>query len=562
MQNMQYEKTHGELNKLKQLNHIKISDCRTFHALGSHPLYSPRFIDVEKFHHPGLAPVYDASGGYHINLDGIAVYKQRFDKTFGFYCNRAAVMDKGKYYHIDLQGSKVYQDSYNWVGNYQEDKCVVRKGDNFFHIDLEGNRLYLDEYYYVGDFKDGIAVVYKNQYATHINHKGNFIHNNWYKKLGIFHKGYANAEDNNGWFHIDIKGNQIYDHRYKTVEPFYNGYAKVETFDGRLGQIDITGNIKHVIGKLDTISQMHQISRELVGFWNTYLINAAIQMGILQLLPANTVALAKKLKVNQEHLHRFLRALWEINLISYDSKHDIWQLADKGQFFIDNPFMIKAAKMWGKVIAQENWLKIPELLTQQKMSSFLSFKENEKDEKVKTEFYQALLGYTALDIKGFTEKIEINQKDKVLLFGVHSLVLVNILKSKNINSVSYHNEPKLPDQLVKDFDTGIKEENDSIKKYDLAIFTRFLQHYDDSKVQFYFKTLKNARILRILLIETVIEEHKPMGGIVDMNIMVEAGGKLRTRINWEDILEQVGYFSITEIMPLTSYLSVIDIRRK
>ena len=31
-----------------------------------------------------------------------------------------------------------------------------------------------------------------------------------------------------------------------------------------------------------------------------------------------------------------------------------------------------------------------------------------------------------------------------------------------------------------------------------------------------------------------------MGGIVDMNIMVETGGKLRTRINWENILEQVG----------------------
>lgn len=562
MQNMQHEKTFSKLDKSKRLNHIKISDSRTFHKLDDLPLYSPRFIDVEKFHHPGLAPVYDESGGYHINLDGIAIYRQRFDKTFGFYCNRAAVMDKEKYYHIDLEGNRIYRNSYDWVGNYQEDKCVVRKSDKCFHIDLEGNRLYSEEYDYVGDFKDGIAVVYKNQYATHVNHKGNFIHNKWYKKLGIFHKGYANAEDDNGWFHIDIKGEQIYDHRYKMVEPFYNGYAKVETFDGKLGQIDIKGNIKHVIHTPDTILQMHQISRELVGFWNTYLVNAASQMGILQLLPANIVSLAKKLKVNQEHLHRFLRALWEMNLISYDGKNDIWQLADKGQFFIDNPFMIKAAKMWGKVIAQENWLKIPELLKQHEISSFLSFKENEKDEDIKTEFYQALLGYTALDITEFAEKIEIDQGIKVLLFGVHSLVLVDILKSKNINSISYHNDPKLPAQLVRDFDVDIRERNDSIKEYDLAIFGRFFQHYDDSKVLSYFQTLKNTRISRILLIETVIEEHKPMGGMVDMNIMVEAGGKLRTRTSWEDISEKVGWFSISDILPLTSYLSVIDIRRK
>ncbi len=134
---MQYEKTFSQSSKLKELSHIEISDCRTFHKLDNSPLYSMRFIEVEKFHSPGLAPVYDQSGGYHINLDGIAVYAQRFDKAFGFYCNRAAVLDKEKYYHIDLQGNRTYLDSYDWVGNYQENKCVVRKGNKFFHIGLE-----------------------------------------------------------------------------------------------------------------------------------------------------------------------------------------------------------------------------------------------------------------------------------------------------------------------------------------------------------------------------------------------------------------------------------------
>lgn len=559
MQNMQYEKTFGKSDKLKKLNYIKISDCKTFHKLDDAPLYRSRFIFVEKFHHPGIAPVYDTSGGYHINLDGVATYKQRFDKTFGFYCDRAAVIDKDKYYHIDLEGKKVYQSLYDWAGNYQENKCVVRKGDKCFHVDLNGNKLYLDKYDYVGDFKDDIAVVYKNGQATHINHKGDFVHNKWYKKLGVFHKGYANAEDNNGWFHTNIKGKQIYDHRYKMVEPFYNGYAKVETFDGLLGQIDITGNIKHVIHTPDTISQMHQISGELVGFWKTYLINAASQMGILQLLPANTLILAKKLQVNQERLHRFLRALWEINLISCDSNTEAWQLTSKGQFIIDNPFMMKAAKMWGQVIAQENWLKIPEILKQQEIHSFPSFKENERNEDLRIEFYQALLGYTDLDITNFA--IEIDQSNKVLLFGVHSLALVDVLRSKSIASINYHNDPKLPAQLIKDFNVCIKERNEQLTEYDLAIFSRFLQHYDDRKVLSYFETLKSTKISRILLIETIIEEDKPMGGTIDINIMVEAGGKLRTRIDWENILSQAGDFSINSILPLTSYLSIIDIKR-
>lgn len=561
MQNMQYEKTLSQSSKLKELSHIEISDCRTFHKLDNSPLYSMRFIEVEKFHSPGLAPVYDQSGGYHINLDGIAVYAQRFDKAFGFYCNRAAVLDKEKYYHIDLQGNRTYLDSYDWVGNYQENKCVVKKGNKFFHIGLEGNKIYSEEYDYVGDFKDGIAVVYKNQQATHINNKGNFVHNKWYKKLGIFHKGYANAEDDHGWFHINIKGEQIYNLRYKVIEPFYNGYAKVETFDGTLGQVDTKGNIKYIISTPGIVSRMHQVSKELVGFWNTYLMNAVCQMGILELLPANIESLTKELKVNQEYLHRFLRALWEMNLINYDHEHDVWQLMEKGQFFIDNPFMIKAAKMWGTVIVQKNWLKIPKLLKQEEIASFLSFKESEKNEIIKTEFYQALLGYTALDIINFVEKIEVNPNHRVLLFGVHSLVLVNSLKSENINSISYYNDPKLPVQLIENFAVDIRETDHAIEEYDLAIFGRFLQHYDDNKVLSYFKTLKNTRISRILLIETIIEQYYPMGGIVDMNIMVETGGKLRTRINWENILEQVGDFRISDILPLTNYLSIVDIRR-
>ena len=170
---------------------------------------------------------------------------------------------------------------------------------------------------------------------------------NGIRNLGIFHKGYANAEDDDGWFHINIEGKPIYEYRYKIVEPFYNGYAKVETFSGVLGQVDTSGYMKHVIYQPSTISQMHKISGELVGFWNTYLINAACQMGILQLLPASAKFLTKKLNTNQSHLCRFLRALWEINLVNYDQKQDIWQLDQKGQFFIDNPFIFKAAKMVG-----------------------------------------------------------------------------------------------------------------------------------------------------------------------------------------------------------------------
>ena len=188
MQNMQHEKTFDQLIK-DNLKSIKISPCESFHELLGNPLYENRFIKVGKFHEPGLAPVHDQTGAYHINVRGEAVYHHRFLKTFGFYFNRAAVEDDTGCYHIDSSGCRVYKQSYQWIGNYQEDACVVRRHDKCFHINLNGNRIYQEEYDYVGDFKDDIAVVYKDGKATHINPQGQLIHNKWHKNLMFFIKG-------------------------------------------------------------------------------------------------------------------------------------------------------------------------------------------------------------------------------------------------------------------------------------------------------------------------------------------------------------------------------------
>ncbi|WP_241760983.1 hypothetical protein [Rickettsia endosymbiont of Ixodes scapularis] len=62
MQDMQYEKTVDQLtesNNLNSLKLIKISPCKQFNTLEEKPLYTKRFLHVEKFHEPGLAPVYD-----------------------------------------------------------------------------------------------------------------------------------------------------------------------------------------------------------------------------------------------------------------------------------------------------------------------------------------------------------------------------------------------------------------------------------------------------------------------------------------------------------------------
>lgn len=223
---------------------IKVSEDQKYFLYHGEQLFDREFIEVLKFHAPGIAPVLDETGAYHINVQGKAMYEQRYSRTFGFYCNRAAIKSKNAWFHIDETGKRVYAESYVWVGNYQEDVCTVRSSDNsYFHIDLHGNRMYTENYRYAGDFKDDIACVKTTQGFQHIDKNGRPINGKFFHDLDIFHKGFATAKDDKGWFHIDKQGNELYTSRYLLIEPFYNGQALLTKFDGTKVVVDEAGDV-------------------------------------------------------------------------------------------------------------------------------------------------------------------------------------------------------------------------------------------------------------------------------------------------------------------------------
>jgi hypothetical protein len=223
---------------------IKVSADKTHFLFNEQPLFGSVFIEVLKFHSPGLAPVKDESGSYHINSIGNQLYDERFTRTFGYYCSRATVVKADNWFHLTDKGLKAYDQSYNWTGNYQENLCSVRGNDNkYFHIDLDGKRIYTGSFIYCGDFKDGNACAKADDgLYRHIDTKGSFLNNKAFLDLGVFHKNFATALDKYGWHHIDISGNEIYQQRYLAVEPFYNGFALVTQLDGKKIIIDEQGH--------------------------------------------------------------------------------------------------------------------------------------------------------------------------------------------------------------------------------------------------------------------------------------------------------------------------------
>lgn len=224
---------------------IEVSEDHTHFLYKGQPLFGKTFHQVLKFHAEGLAPVRDDSGWYHINLQGNALYKKRYTRTFGFYQGLAAVQDVDKWYHITTEGLPAYNTHFAWCGNFQEMRCVVRnyKGRSF-HILPSGQSLTSESYRYAGDFKEGFAVVKLDSgMCMHIDKHGIPLNGRLFHDLGVFHKAFATARDTKGWFHINRSGQHNYAERYLMVEPFYNGFALVESHQGQKYIIDEAGNV-------------------------------------------------------------------------------------------------------------------------------------------------------------------------------------------------------------------------------------------------------------------------------------------------------------------------------
>ncbi len=227
----------------------------THHVIDGVPAYSARFLRVQKFHHPGLAPALDATGAFHITPDGLPAYANRFRESWGFYEGFAAVQDVHGWHHIAPNGVPLSDTRYAWCGNFQEGRCTVRTGDGeYHHITDRGQPAYAARYLYAGDFRDGAAVVRcpARGLCTHITTDGGMLHDRWFEDLDVFHKGFARARDAEGWFHIDILGQPLGSARYGEVEPFYNGQARVLTHEGAYCVIDQAGQVTARVGRLSS----------------------------------------------------------------------------------------------------------------------------------------------------------------------------------------------------------------------------------------------------------------------------------------------------------------------
>ena len=532
-------------------------------AYDGRALYSQRFHEVHKFHAPGLAPVIDASGAYHITPDGNAAYAERHLRTFGFYEGIAAVSASTSWHHIRSDGTPLHPQRYSWCGNFQEGRCPVRDADgSYFHIRTNGAPAYDERYRYVGDFRDGYAVVQNDAgNHTHIDSNGVLLHGRWFRDLDVFHKGYARASDAHGWHHVDIAGQPMYDRRFSMVEPFYNGQARAQDHDGSLSVINEQGN-EIVQIREPCSSTFEDLSSDMVGVWKTQTIRVAAELGVVDLLPATSAAVEETLGLAPSHGKRLMRALLELGLVHLDADH-VYHATDKGAHLqTDHDLSLAtAASHWGDQ-SHHAWTGLPESLrtgvpaSKGRNRDFFDLLSDRPDELAAT--HRPFSAYARHDYAALPNVWDFGVHDSILDAGGGTGELAFALLGTNPGlKAIVMDRPEVETLSDAPGDIGDRcrfVAGDIFGKWPVranaVILARVLHDWPDDDAR---RILGRAREAMpaggsLYVVEMTLDEATGTGGLLDLNMLVMTGGRERTAREFHDLLAGAG-FRLFDIRP-------------
>ncbi len=522
----------------------------THHVLDGSPLYDARFDEVLKFHAPGLSPVRRASEAWHIRSDGSPAYARRFQRTFGFYEGLAAVAAAPGWHHVHPDGSDVYAARYAWGGNFQGGLCAVRERDGaYLHITTTGAPAYEARWRYAGDFRDGASVVQGDHgRSTHIDRDGALVHDRWFLDLDVFHKAFARARDEEGWTHVDAAGRPQYARRFVAVEPFYNGQARVERFDGALEVIDERGACLVEL-RAPLRSDLASLSGDLVGFWRTQTIRAAVLLGVFEALPATAASVARTCGLLPERARRLLRALAELHLAA--AAGDTWSATPRGAHLRrDHPLTLAhAAEEYGGDMSRR-WEALPEALRGgpdwRAPDIFAIVSEDAQRVEGHHRMLQSYAGHDyaavpgALALQGNERIVDAGGGLGVLarrLLAHHPACRVVLLDRPEVAAIAALD----PHERLEVRATDLFEDWGVVG--DAVVMARILHDWDDDQA---LRLLRRAREAlpaggRLFAVEMVLDDDSPAGSLCDLHLLVMTGGKERTSAQYATLLEQAGF---------------------
>jgi len=543
---------------------LRVASCGTHHVdEHGQPAYSERFDEVLKFHAPGLAPVQRNGEAWHVGIDGTPAYRRRFLRTFGFYEELAAVIEPDGWHHIAANGEDAYDARHAWCGNFQQGRCPVRAHDGtYHHITADGSAAYPERWSYAGDYRDGIAVVQASDgHSTHIGLNGAMLHGAWFVDLDVFHKGFARARDADGWMHIDLHGRPIYRRRFHAVEPFYNGQARVERYDGALEVIDEGGETLVELRPARR-SEFAALSADMVGFWRTQTIGAAVELGIIEALPATASEVADQCGLHADGTRRLLRALGELNVAVREG--DLWTLTSRGAFLrADQPLTLADAALEYAERFTSMWARLPDALRQN--SGWQApdvFGEVARDVPRCAGHHRMLRSYARHDYAEVCHALDLSGDEHVIdAAGGLGVLAREIVDAHAGAEVTVLERPEVV--AMAPTATRVRWRGGDLfepwpLQADAVVLARVLHDWDDSDA---LQILRHARAAlsrggRLYVVEMLVPDEGVAGALCDLHLLMATGGRERSAEHFRRLLSAAG-FELTAERRLPALPSVI-----
>ena len=314
---------------------------------------------------------------------------------------------------------------------------------------------------------------------------------------------------------------------------------------------------------------MHELSGDLVSFWKTQTIYAAVKLGVMDALPGSLQAIATETRLNKANCLRLLRGLWELNLVTVEKEH--WDLTPKGALLTPRTSsMASAAEVWAHSHYLQ-WQSLAESLQNDLIPQKNYFSSLSQNKGLLNTYQNALSGYAMNDYQAILELLSWKEHQCILDAGGGNGVLLSLLLKKYQHLEAILIElPEVIAQIKKEEALGKRIEYKGIDFFepwnvvvDAIILSRVLHDWPDYLA---LELLNRAREAlapggKMYVIEMILDQNSPKGGLLDLNMLVMTGGCERTLQQWQSLLEQAN-LRLSKITELSSVVSILMIEQK
>lgn len=515
------------------------SPCGKFHISNNGDrMHNSEYDWVLPFHKPGLAPVGDFTGSYHICLDGKPAYSIRFKRTFGFYCGLATVVDAKGFFHIHPDGSPAYSNRWDWCGNFQQELCVVRnENGEYYHIKADGTLITGGPHSYAGDFREGFAVVRGTDgLCRHINREGQYINDFAFLDLDVFHKGFARARDERGWHFIDCKGQDILNgQRFFEIEPFYNGQALVKKFGGQRAVISEECHITAI-----PVQSEEDITNTLQDLAVSYWGPLAVRLGILVGVHGGEAKLEVDTKAFQ-----IIESAW---------KH--LGLLDESGVMTTSGMKFNPGGLWEKRFLYwtgpqfQPWIDAEKRLSATDVHRVDFFSKISQSPEVAEMVHDVINSYAEDDWSGIGSILQFEQGKKIIDLGGGRGSLLSNIRGQNVEKILIDRPEVVAGLELKGIGIlGLDIFSDTIPNADVYILSRVLHDWSDEYCQHLLCKIPQHADLIIIEREGIAEQN----GLLSLNMLLVNGGHERSIEGWHRLFARC-FWSIQSIEKWKNHL--------